>query len=141
MDPGPWTLDPGPWTMYPVPCTLYHVQVANASTSGLNVLHAKLQQQRKVEAALKKTKEELRAAGAALEMQNQPAVQPPTVPVSRARKDAPNKYGCVVGRSESDAATFQAQKEKADAAQAKVTQGLHMCMHMIHTCMHIHMHP
>ena len=52
-------------------------------------------------AALKKARIEIEAAGAAVAMQNQAVVDRPDLPVRKVRKDAPNRFGCVVSREES----------------------------------------
>jgi hypothetical protein len=73
---------------------------ADAKKEGHQRLAAKIKAQGKVQGALGDARERLKAVTGAIEEQKQPAVPVPTVPVKRARKDAPNKYGCVVGFSE-----------------------------------------
>ena len=51
--------------------------------------------------ALKKARDQMDAAGAAIAMQNQAVVGRPDKAVGKVRKDAPNRVGCVVSREES----------------------------------------
>ena len=51
--------------------------------------------------AIEKARLEMNAAGAAVAMQNKAVVDRPDKEVRKVRKDAPNKFGCVVSREES----------------------------------------
>ena len=73
-----------------------------------------LEKQRSVEAALDKAAKQLKAAGVALDKQHEPAVPQPGLPVGRARKDAPNRFGCVVSKSSSDKETELQEKTAVD---------------------------
>ena len=57
------------------------------------------------------------AAGVAIAAANAPVVAGPTLQTGRTRKEAPNKYGCVVQKSESDA-----EQRAVDAAADKEQQ-------------------
>lgn len=61
----------------------------------------------------------MEAAGVAVALQSTPVVEAPGLVVGRARKDAPNKYGCVVGLEESREETTRVDAAKAKAATDK----------------------
>ena len=77
------------------------------------------EQQEKVDVALGMARTEMVAAGVALAKQSQPPVPVPQIPVGRARKDAPNRYGMVVGLAESNEETALQSDAATKAAENK----------------------
>ena len=73
------------------------------------VREIRAEQQRGVHHALEKDKAAMVAAGVALAEANTPAVPVPAIAVARQRADAPNRFGCVVGLSESKQETKRLQ--------------------------------
>ena len=79
----------------------------------------RIEAQCKVDQELYKARKEIEASVGAVQLQNTPVVEAPTLPVRKPRKDAPNRYGCVVGAAESSEETRRAVEANSKAVTDK----------------------